>query len=147
MYNFKRIGMDEIEVIKKLFTGVFTIEPWNDDWSNREQLDLYLSDLVGQSNSLAYGLFEDEKLIGVSVGHIRRWYSGTEYYIDELCIQTDKQGNGIGSYFLKEIEKGIKEIGLTQIFLQTENNVPAYGFYLKNGFCELKEHVSFAKQI
>ena len=139
--------MNEIEAIKKLFTGVFTIEPWNDDWSNKEQLDLYLSDLVGQSNSLAYGLFEDEKLIGVSMGHIRHWYSGTEYYIDELCIQTDKQGNGIGTYFLKEIERGIKEIGLAQIFLQTESNVPAYGFYQKNGFCELKEHVSFTKRI
>ncbi|MBP3309898.1 MAG: N-acetyltransferase, partial [Ruminococcus sp.] len=67
MYSFKRIGMNEIEVIKKLFTGVFKIEPWNDDWSNKEQLDLYLSDLVGQSNSLVYGLFEDDKLIGISM--------------------------------------------------------------------------------
>lgn len=139
--------MNEIEEIKALFTSVFTIEPWNDDWSNQEQLDLYLSDLVGQSNSLTYGLFEDERLIGVSMGHIRHWYSGTEYYVDELCIRTDKQGKGIGTYFLKEIEKEIKKIGLAQIFLQTENNVPAYGFYQKNGFYELKEHVSFAKQI
>lgn len=147
MYNFKRIGMDEIDSIKKLFTGVFTIEPWNDDWSNKEQLDLYLSDLVGQSNSLTYGLFEGEELIGVSMGHIRHWYSGTEYYIDELCVQTNKQDNGVGTYFLKEIEKAIKELGLVHIFLQTESNVPAYGFYQKNGFCELKEHVSFVKRI
>lgn len=147
IYNFKRIGMNEIETIKELFTNVFTIEPWNDDWSNQEQLDLYLSDLVGQSNSLTYGLFEDEQLIGIAMGHIKHWFSGTEYYIDELCIRTDRQGNGIGTFFLKEIEQGIKEIGLKQIFLQTENNVPAYGFYQKNGFKELKEHVSFAKQI
>ena len=146
-YDFKRIGMNEIEIIKELFVGVFTIKPWNDDWSNQEQLNLYLFALVGQSNSLTYGLFEDEKLIGVSMGHIRHWYSGTEYYIDEFCIQTDKQGNDIGTFFLKEIEKGIKEIGLVQIFLQTENNVPAYGFYQKNGFHELKEHVSFTKRI
>lgn len=41
IYNFKRIGMDEIEIIKELFTSVFTIEPWNDDWSNpkRKQRD------------------------------------------------------------------------------------------------------------
>ena len=147
MYNFKRIGINEIEIIKELFAGVFTIEPWNDDWSNEEQLNLYLSDLIGQGNSLTFGLFEDGKLIGVSMGHIRHWYSGTEYYIDEFCIQTDKQGNGIGTLFLKEIEKGIKKIGLVQIFLQTESNVPAYGFYQKNGFCELKKHVSFTKRI
>ena len=146
-FELKRIGMNEIEAIKELFVGVFTIEPWNDDWSNQEQLNLYLSDLVGQSNSLTYGLFQGEHLIGVSMGHIRHWYSGTEYYIDELCIQTDKQGNGIGTLFLKEIENGIKGVGLGQIFLQTENTVPAYGFYQKNGFYELKEHGSFTKRI
>lgn len=147
MYDFKRIGVNEIESIKELFIGVFTIEPWNDDWSNQKQLDLYLFDLVGQSNSLTYGLYEDGKLIGVSMGHIRHWYSGTEYYIDELCIQTNKQGNGIGTLFLKEIEKGIKEIGLVQIFLQTERSVPAYGFYQKNGFYELNDQVSFVKKV
>ncbi len=147
IYDLKKIGINEIEIIKELFAGVFTIEPWNDDWSNKEQLHLYLLDLIGQSNSLTYGLYENGKLIGVSMGHIKHWYSGTEYYIDELCIQTDKQGNGVGTYFLKEIEKAIKEIGLVQIFLQTESTVPAYGFYQKNGFSVLKEHVSFTKQI
>ena len=146
-YDFKKIGINETEIIKELFAGVFTIEPWNDDWSNQEQLNLYLLDLIGQSNSLTYGLFENRKLIGVSMGHIKHWYSGTEYYIEELCIQTNKQGNGIGTYFLKEIEKAIKELGLVQIFLQTESTVPAYEFYQKNGFCELKEHISFVKQI
>ena len=146
-YDFKRIGVSETEIIKELFTGVFTIAPWNDDWSDGEQLDLYIQDLIGQNNSLTYGLFENGKLIGLSMGHIKHWYSGTEYYIDELCIQTDKQGNGIGTYFLEEIEKEIKELGMTQIFLQTGSNVPAYGFYQKNGFFELKELVSFVKRV
>lgn len=146
-YVFKKINMNEIEMVKNLFVNVFSAEPWNDDWSDQEQLDLYLFDLVGQSNSLTYGLFENDKLIGVSMGHIKHWYTGTEYCIDELCINADKQGNGTGTYFLNEIEKGIKEMGLKQIFLQTENNVPAYEFYQKRGFYELKDHVSFTKQI
>lgn len=146
-YDIKRIGINELEIIKELFTSVFTIEPWNDDWSDQKQLNLYLTDLVGQSNSLTYGFFKGENLIGVSMGHIIHWYTGTEYYINELCIRTDKQGNGVGTLFLKEIEKEIKKLGLVQIFLQTENNVPAYDFYRKNGFFELKEHVSFAKEL
>ena len=32
-------------------------------------------------------------------------------------------------------------------FEVVEKSVPAYRFYQKNGFCELREHVSFAKQI
>ena len=35
-YDFKKIGINETEIIKELFAGVFTIEPWNDDWSNQE---------------------------------------------------------------------------------------------------------------
>ncbi len=147
MFKFVRVGMDEIENIKELFLSVFTIEPWNDDWSDEVQLDLYLYDLVGQNNSLTYGLYEDDKLIGISMGHIKHWYSGTEYYIEELCIRPDRQGKGIGAIFLKEIEIEIKKDGIVQIFLQTESNAPAYNFYRKNGFNELKEHVSFIKKV
>lgn len=147
LYQCRRMGPEETEAIKALFLSVFTAEPWKDDWSDQEQLNAYLRDLTGQSSSLTYGLFEDGTLIGVSMGNIRHWYTGTEYYIDEFCIRPDRQGQGLGTLFLKEIEKAIKDLGLTQIFLQTESTVPAYGFYRKNGFNELKEHVSFAKRI
>lgn len=139
--------MSEIQTVKELFISVFTIEPWNDDWSDKKQLDLYLFDLMGQSNSLTYGLFENDELIAVSMGYTKHWYTGTEYCIDELCVRKDKQGKGVGALFVSEIEEDMEKLGLVQIFLQTENNVPAYDFYKKNGFCELNEHVSFAKQI
>lgn len=145
--RLKPIGLSEKESVKALFTSVFTAEPWNDDWSDETQLDLYLCDLMGQNNSLTYGLFNDDELIGLSMGHIRHWYSGTEYFIDEFCIRTDRQGQGAGTLFLAEIEKAIKALGLTHIFLQTENDVPAFDFYRKNGFYQLPHHVGFAKKI
>lgn len=146
-YCFRRIGMDEIDKIKELFTSVFTVGPWNDDWSDQKQLDLYMFDLVGQSNSLTFGLYEENELIGVSMGHIKHWYSGTEYCIDELCVRKENQGNGIGTLLLNKIEESIRKMGLVHLFLQTEKNVPAYRFYQKNGYTELDEHVSFVKRI
>lgn len=147
LYQCKRMGQEERGAVKELFLSVFTAEPWKDDWSDQEQLDAYLHDLTGQGNSLTFGLYENGTLTGVSMGNIRHWFTGTEYYIDEFCIRPDRQGRGLGTLFLKEIEKAIKDLGLTQIFLQTESTVPAYGFYQKNGFNELTEHVSFAKRV
>lgn len=144
---FQRLGIEDKEIIKQLFTSVFTGAPWHDDWSDAEQLDQYLVDLVGQSNSLTYGLFEDGVLVAMAMGRIRHWFSGTEYNIDELCVRTDKQGTGIGTQFLNEVEKALKQIGVVSIFLQTENSVPAYGFYQNRGFTELTGHVSFGKKI
>lgn len=146
-YICRRIDMSEYEEIRDLFSGVFTIEPWCDDWSDEEQLKCYLYDLTGQDNSLSYGLYEKEELIGVSLGRIKHWHSGTEYCIDEFCVRTDKQGCGCGTFFISEIKRLIREIGLTKIYLQTDENTPAYEFYKKNNFYELEHQVSFGIKV
>ena len=143
----KQLSIDDKEAIKDLFISVFTGEPWNDDWSDSKQLDQYLEDLCGQGYSLAFGLYDDGELIGLSMGYIKHWYTGTEYIINELCIKTDRQGSGAGSFFLTQIEKAIKEMGLKQIFLLTDRDVPAYHFYKKNGYAEVRSLVPFAKSI
>ena len=145
--ELKRLSINDKEAIKELFTGVFTGEPWNDEWSDSKQLDCYIDDLCGQSYSLTYGLFEGGELIGLSMGYIKHWYTGTEYIINELCIKTERQESGAGTFFIHEIEKAIKELGLKQIFLLTDSNVPAYEFYKKNGFVECETNVAFAKMI
>ena len=145
--ELKRLCLDDKEAIKDVFYGVFTIAPWYDDWSDKEQLDMYITDLIGQGYSLTYGLFDGDELIGISLGYIKHWYTGTEYIINELCVRTDRQGSGVGTFFLSEIEKAIKELGIKQIFLLTDSNVPAYEFYKKNGFVENTTSVSFAKEL
>ena len=145
--ELKRLSINDKEAIKELFTGVFTGEPWNDDWSDSKQLDCYIDDLCGQSYSLTFGLYDGGELIGISMGDIKHWFRGTEYLINELCIKTDRQGTGAGTFFLTEIEKAVKEMGLKQIFLLTDRDMPAYNFYKKNGYVEVSNLVPFSKNI
>ena len=147
MLKLKRLNIEDKDAITNVFTGVFTKEPWNDDWSDKNQLDMYITDLIGQGYSLTYGLYDDGELIGISLGYIKHWYSGTEYIINEFCVKTERQGTGAGTFFIAEIEKAIKELGLKQIFLLTDSNVPAYLFYKKNGFEECTTNVAFSKMI
>lgn len=147
IYTVKELSTDDIESIKILFLSVFTSEPWNDDWSDNSQLDLYMCDLIKQSNSLAYGIFDNTELIGASLGCIKHWYTGTEYCIDEFFIKTERQGNGVGKKFMEEIQLLIKKRGMSLMFLLTDRNVPAYNFYKRNGFNELETHVLFVKKI
>ena len=146
-YGFRRLDGADAQAIRELFVSVFTRAPWNDDWSDETQLRLYLQDLTGQGNSLCFGLYEGERLIGLSLGHIRHWYSGTEYYIDELCIRAECQGQGGGTALLEGIEHACKEMGLTHLFLLTEKDVPAFAFYKKKGFQELTTNAAFAKRL
>ncbi len=146
-YCFKRLDESCSGEIRELFVNVFTKEPWNDDWSDENQLRLYIHDLVGQDNSLTFGLYEGNELIGVSMGHIKHWYTGTEYYIDELCISTEKQGHGAGTLFVGEIEKACGEMGLTHLFLLTGKDVPAFRFYKNQDFRAAENMVAFVKNL
>ncbi len=143
--EIRELGIEDISEIKRLFFDIFTNEPWNDDWSNGTQLHEYITDLIGNRNSLSLGLFEDGELIGLSLGSIMHWCTGTEYYIFEFCIKTEKQGKGTGTAFLKQVEELVKSKQITHIFLQTERTVPAFEFYRKNGFTEIADHVSLYK--
>ena len=118
MEEFIVMDQSYLQDIANLFKSAFAGEPWNDDWSDEEQLNMYMNDLIGQSYSLTYGLYDSDELIGLSMGYIKHWFRGTEYYIDELCIRTDRQGEGIGTFFMNEIEKAIGSIGIKKIFLQ-----------------------------
>ena len=131
----------------EIYKNSFGCEPWNDDWSDKNQLTQYMKEISCSFNSLNYGLFLDEKLIAVSIGMIRHWWEGTNYNIEEFCVSPEFQGNGIGSRFMKMIEADIKNRGLCGIFLQTDNDKPAYNFYRKNGFNELSSHVSLYKRV
>ena len=144
--ELRRLTGEDRGTVTRLFTDVFTNEPWNDDWSDREQLDAYIRDLTGQSYSLTLGYFDGDVLTALAMGYIKHWYSGTEYIINELCVDRKRQGQGIGSSFLKAIEEYLSENGISQIFLLTDRNVPAYQFYLKNGFQEQAGNVAFAKR-
>ena len=137
-----KLTLKEIDVISyvveimSLFKEVFSAPPWNEDWSDDDQLDNYLKDLTEVRNPLLYGLYEGNDLVGVSIGRIKHWCEGTEYFIEELCIRMDRQKKGYGKEFFSLIEKDLKEKGLDTIFLMTDRDKPAYEFYKKNGFKE-----------
>lgn len=144
--HLKELTIENLNEIRELFRSVFTAPPWNDDWSDEEQLDNYLKDLMCVRTPLILALIKEEEMIGIAIGNIRHWHSGTEYFIEELYIRTDMQKQGHGRKFLQLIEDYLKEHGLHQIFLMTERHVPAYQFYKDLGFEELPEHVSFFRE-
>jgi aminoglycoside 6'-N-acetyltransferase I len=147
MEEFKLLDESYLNEMAKLYQSAFINEPWNDNWSDEEQLNLYIKDLACNSNSLNYGLLIDGKLEAVSIGMIKHWWQGTNYNIEELCVNPNLQGKGIGSRFLDMIENDIKKRGLAGIYLQTDLDKPSYKFYKKNGFEELDKHVSFYKKV
>ena len=147
MPEIKELTIEKIDIIKSFFKDIFTREPWNDDWSDDEQLHQYITDIIGNRNSLAFGLFEGEKLLGLALGNIKHWYTGTEFFVEEFCVKTEMQGQGLGTEFLRLLEVELRERKIKTIFLMTGKEMPAFEFYRKNRFEEIINHVSLKKDI
>ena len=143
----REIDSKSIKHIKELFLDVFTNEPWNDEWESDSQALFYIEDLICNRNSLTFGLYEEDELIGVSMGYVYNWWQGKEYYIKEFCISRSKQSKGYGKKFLSEIEEYLRNKDISTIWLTTEKTVAAYNFYINNGFNEFEESVFLAKGI
>ncbi len=134
---------DMVQLYREAFTG----PPWNDDWSDGERLKVYMKEISGGYNSLNFGLRIDDRLVAMSVGMIRHWWEGVNYNIEELCVLPEFQGQGVGTRFLKRIEKEIQTKGFAGIFLQTDSDKPSYSFYHKLGFFDLGAHVSLYRSL
>lgn len=145
--EIRKLSTDNIEEIKFIIKETFSKEPWNDDWSDEQQFHSYILDLIDNKNSLSLGLYDNSNLIGVSLGRIKHWYTGTEYWIDDLAILPKAQGHGCGSKFIDLIENFIKKQDIVGIVLFTEKDIPAYSLYVKKCFEEKKERVFFEKHL
>lgn len=146
MVTICKIGIGQKSKVIKLLLDIFSGEPWNDDWTDG-QIYAYVEELMGNKNSLCFGLFKNGILTGIALGRIKSWYQGKEFFIEEFGISPSLQCSGLGSEFMCEIEKALAAEGLSYITLLTDKRVPAYHFYLKNGFSEQNETVFFAKRI
>ncbi len=143
--EFVILDKSDLKEMAQVFKSAFYGEPWNDDWSDEDQLLKYVSEKSGGFHAINYGLRIDGKLVAISMGQITHWWEGTNYVLDELAVSSDCQGSGIGTRFIQMIEEDLKKRGIKGIFLQTDSDKPAYKFYQKNGFNDVAKHVSLFK--
>lgn len=83
---------------------------------------------------VAYGAFENGKLLGYVEGTIESW--NNRYRISNICVFDDSMRNrGIGAELIKAILSEAEKSGARMAVLETQTcNETAISFYLKNGF-------------
>ena len=83
---------------------------------------------------VAYGSFEEGKLVGYVEGTLEKW--NNRYRISNICVFDDAlRHGGIGTALMNTILQEAKESGARMAVLETQTcNENAIAFYRKNGF-------------
>lgn len=147
MEQLKVIKLEEymIDECVDLYMDTFSKEPWNDEYESRQQVVDFFKNHIKNNYFLGYVAIVDKKIIALSIGMKKPWIKGMEYYIDEFCVSYLMQGQGVGSQFLKEIEKITEVEGINGMILNTEKEYPSYNFYIKNGFKSINDLIVLGK--
>lgn len=140
-----KLNKDYLEECVDLFIDTFSKEPWNDVYESRQQVkDLFVNHM-GNNYFLGYIGIIENRIVALSLGIKKPWIEGMEYYINEFCVAYDMQGKGLGSLFIKEIEKLLANENVEGMILNTERDYPSYEFYKKNGFKVLGDLIVMGK--
>ena len=128
------LTQEDLSACTALYIRTFTAPPWCDDIPSPEPVVRYFRNFLMLDSFLGYIAFYNGQPAALSVGMKKPWIGGVEYYIDEFCVAPELQRQGIGSAFLGIIEKDLADRGMCGMLLNTEEDYPAFDFYIRNGF-------------
>ncbi|MDI4585221.1 GNAT family N-acetyltransferase [Oenococcus sp. UCMA 14587] len=131
--KFCQLNVNDVDTVTRLYIKVFSQYPWHEE-NKYDDISNYIKRLFQMNTSHCYLYEGDNELIGVALGFVKPWYKGMEYQLDNFFISPNRQHQGFGSDFLKEIKHAMLKIGIENIILETNKETPAEHFYFKNGF-------------
>lgn len=140
MITIRDFKSDDFDGCTNLFIQVFSQAPWNDVWS-LERAKLYLRDIVMLPNFYGVVAQNESEIIGMCWGHIKRWWVRDEFFVDEMCVISERQGQGIGQQIMQYAKQKLGELGVSELTLLTARDSAAERFYQKQGFVVLNNLV------
>ena len=131
----------------ELFCELFKKPPFEYNWLTEELASEYLMDMINTPKSRVFVYKSGGDIIGVCFGAC--YYCGPypSYEIKEIFVSSESQRRGVGTLMLSGIERKLKKSGIALIRLATLSTIPAYDFYIKNGYSENPNSVIFSKVI
>lgn len=90
--------------------------------------------VVTREDSFGLILCDNNSIVGFAMGYFEQYDDGKAYDLIEIVISHKYQRKGIGTSFMKELEKRVKELGAFLIQLQSVNDEKHNNFYSNLGF-------------
>lgn len=140
--DIRKANINDLIHIQNLNNSLFNLEYNNYDstlklgWPFEKDGEEYFIDRI--KNNLVFVAEIDEKIVGYLAGSVLEEMSYTiETFaeLDNMCIDTNYRGYGIGSKLIDEFKNYCKNLGIENIKVTAyAQNKQAINFYMKNGF-------------
>lgn len=136
----------DLSACADILCSVYNNDLWQCRWE-KSTAEAYLSDIFHMAKFAGFVIEEAGVILGGIFAREKVWWNNSEIYVEEMFIRPDRQGKGLGSMLLRQVEDYVREKGLAGITLSTNRYAPAPAFYRKNGFVDCGHVLFMAKEI
>lgn len=143
--EIKQTESANFESYVDLFMSVFNRSPWNDEWT-KEKAFLYLMDIFNTPGFIGLEAIVDGKLVAVIIGNHKIWWSGDEFFIQEMFVDYQNQGRGYGKVLFESLIALLKEKKVSTISLLTDKGIDAEFFYKSKGMKQIDRLIYLSKE-
>ncbi len=144
-YIVRAYTQNDLEQAVDLFVRNFKNPPFNYTWMKRENIVRYFNDLLNTPMFYGFVCCVEDKIVGLCMGVVQDYLLHPSYDIKEILIDSAVRGNGVGTFFLTEVEASLENV--TLVTISTQRGIPAFDFYKKNDYLVSEGTVFMAKVI
>ncbi|MBR1955249.1 MAG: GNAT family N-acetyltransferase [Clostridia bacterium] len=129
--TYKIMQKEDIDSVIPLF-----IEYWNgtgDQWTY-DLVYKRIWQVLGSPDSYCLMAFEGENVVAFAMGRMETFFDLTAYNLVEIVVAKNYQNKGIGTQLMLELEKRVKQLGVSLIQLSAVNDDMHEHFYGKLGY-------------
>ena len=135
----------DLEICTEIYADAFTAPPLNYGFITKENARRYIESITKTPGFLGYTCRVEGETIAFVFGLLDNYFEGMMFEIAELGVASAFQRRGFGSKIMGILEAKLAGYGVSAVNLQTSRNLPAFEFYLKNGYEEVTENVTLMK--
>jgi aminoglycoside 6'-N-acetyltransferase I len=131
----------------EIYVSAFTQPPLNYTFLTLEKARRYLRDTAKIPGFRGFVFEEGGEVVAFVFGRVDDYFQGTVYTVEEFAVAPGRQRGGIGSQAMQLLEGYLQGEGVHAISLQTGRDMPAFEFYLKNGYAEEPKSATLVKSL
>ena len=144
--DIRQIEQHHLAPCAAIFRAAYNRMPWNYDWTPEAALR-YLTEYFESKDFVGFAALHEGRVAGALFAHRKTWWTGDQLYIDEIFVDADGQGRGVGNMLLEAAESHCRQNALTRITLMTNRFMPAFQFYHRNDFVKADQFVLLFREV
>ena len=127
--TYREMTIEDIEKVLPLYIDYFNNHEdccWTEKTAYKR-----IHQVLSMEDSYAVIMEKEDTVIGFAMGYLQQYDDIVSYVLDEIIIDYAYQNQGLGSSFLSEVEKRVKEKGVACVELKAVNDEMHERFYGK----------------